>query len=111
MTQIIQDTNPSASEQPKDSSGSTNDKPASRNFTIRVEQEMLTSLEYVTRERKLSNVSSLVRLYISEGLQKDIERHQWSALQQMVKTLQDEGVPETLLHDALAKVVASMPHA
>lgn len=80
-----------------------------QNFTIRMDQSLLAKLNFVTEKRHLVNTVALIRLYVSEGLERDLERYRWSALQELVDTLRDQGVDEETLKEAFNKVVSTMP--
>ena len=84
-------------------------KNSTQGYSIRLDRKLIHQLEVVAEKRHLVNTSALIRQYISEGLERDLERYRWSALQELVDTLRDQGVDEETLKEAFNKVVSSMP--
>lgn len=80
-------------------------------YSVRLSKEMLGQLEHVTRERQMPNIAALVRLYLADGLAKDLEKLQWSAVQTLVEALREEGIDNEVLQRALNKAVAEIPES
>ena len=86
-----------------------NDKAAMETVNMRMPSKMKAELVRTAKLRKLSGYQALIREYCADGLRRDAERFEWSAVIMVVEALKERGVSEQVIDEALQAAVVKMP--
>jgi len=76
---------------------------------MRMPSKMKEDLVRTANLRKLPGYQALIREYCADGLRRDAERFEWSAVIKVVEALKDRGVSEEIIDEALHAAVVKMP--
>lgn len=77
----------------------------SAEFNLRIPEDVLEDLKRIAPQFGFSNVESLVRAYIGQGLRNDlIKLEQTPEVSSLIESLRRKGVKDEILADAMAEL-------